>query len=90
LAIIGQSVKDLRAAAGLTQQELAVRAGLSVSVVSQIEQVTNADPRLSTLAALAGALGVSLDQLAGGVMSAPDPSGEKPAPKKITRGRKKT
>jgi transcriptional regulator with XRE-family HTH domain len=90
LATIGQSVKDLRAAAGLTQQELAVKAGLSVSVVSQIEQGTNADPRLSTLAALARALGVNLDQLAGDTTPAPQPSGDKPAPKKTTRGRKKT
>jgi transcriptional regulator with XRE-family HTH domain len=90
LATIGQSVKDLRAAVGLTQQELAVKAGLSVSVVSQIEQGTNADPRLSTLAALARALGVNLDQLAGGTTPAPEPPGEKPAPKRGGRGRKKT
>ncbi len=62
---IGQRVKQLRSGAGLTQQGLAVAAGLSVSVVSQIEQGTNEDPRLSTLVALARALGVSLDNLAG-------------------------
>jgi len=62
---IAQRVKELRGRSGLTQQAVAMAAGLSVSVVSQIEQGTNADPRLSTLLALAAALGVSLDELAG-------------------------
>ena len=44
---------------------LAVAAGLSVSLVTQIEQGRTGDPRLSTLRALASALGVSLDELAG-------------------------
>jgi transcriptional regulator with XRE-family HTH domain len=61
---IGDNVKRLRAAAGLSQQALATVAGLSVSIVSQLEQGTSQDPRLSTLAALAKALSVTLDELA--------------------------
>jgi transcriptional regulator with XRE-family HTH domain len=45
--------------------QLAVRAGLSLSVVSQIEQGSIPDPRVSTLLKLAAALGVTLDELAG-------------------------
>jgi transcriptional regulator with XRE-family HTH domain len=57
-------VKQLRAAAGMSQQKLATRAGLSISGVTQIEVGTIPDPRLSTVKALARALGVSLDVLA--------------------------
>jgi transcriptional regulator with XRE-family HTH domain len=40
-------------------------AGLSMSLITQLEQGLKSDPRLSTLRALAGALGVSLDVLTG-------------------------
>jgi transcriptional regulator with XRE-family HTH domain len=53
-------LKQLRHAAGISQQELASRAGLSVSVVCQIEQGRRTDPRISTLKAVADALGVSV------------------------------
>jgi transcriptional regulator with XRE-family HTH domain len=49
----------------MTQQQLAVKAGLSISVVSQIEQGQKVDPRVSTAVALAGALGLSVDGLLG-------------------------
>jgi len=81
-------VKRLREAAGLSQQALAMAAGLSISVVTQLEQGAKADPRISTVAALARALGVKVDDLIND-QAAPEPSGEKPAPKKTTRGRKK-
>ena len=60
---ISLNLKRLRAAAGLTQQQVAMAAGLSVSIISQIEQGTNADPRASTLRALAGALNATVDDL---------------------------
>lgn len=62
---IAQRLKALREVAGMSQQSLAVSAGLSVSLVSQIERGSRADPRMSTLTALAVALGVSLDELVG-------------------------
>jgi transcriptional regulator with XRE-family HTH domain len=54
-------------------------------LVSQIEQGQKADPRLSTVAALAKALGVTLDDLAGDPGQAGE---EQPPPKKTARGRK--
>lgn len=57
-------LKELRTAAGLTQQALATKAGMSVSAVVHIEAGRVPDPRLSSLRALAKALGVSLDDLA--------------------------
>ncbi len=74
---IGQRLKQLREAAGLTQQELAVKAGLSVSNLSQIEQGQKEDPRVSTVLALAKAMGVSVTSLIG-----EDGVEEKPRPRK--------
>ncbi|MBL8800006.1 MAG: helix-turn-helix transcriptional regulator [Planctomycetia bacterium] len=51
-------IKQLREAAGLSQQEVAVGADLSMSLVGKLEQGKKADPRASTLLALARALGV--------------------------------
>jgi transcriptional regulator with XRE-family HTH domain len=56
-------LKALRRAAGLSQEALAVAAGLSGSLVRKIEQGESLDPRMSTLKALAKVLGVSLDEL---------------------------
>jgi transcriptional regulator with XRE-family HTH domain len=55
-------LRELRTAAGLTQQALAFKAGLSVSVVAHIESGRIPDPRLSTLRALAKAMGVALGE----------------------------
>jgi transcriptional regulator with XRE-family HTH domain len=63
LSSLATRLKELRVAAGMSQQSLAVAAGLSVSLVSQIEQGARSDPRISTTAALARALGVTLDDL---------------------------
>lgn len=62
---IARRLRALREGARMSQQSLAVSAGLSVSLVSQLERGSRADPRMSTLAALATALGVSLDELVG-------------------------
>ena len=63
LPFLSKRLRELRAAAGMTQQQLAVAAGLSVSLVSQIEQGTNADPKVSTVTNLARALGVGVASL---------------------------
>jgi transcriptional regulator with XRE-family HTH domain len=55
---ISARLKALREAAGLAQQDVAMRADLSLSLVAKIEQGKKADPRASTLLALANALGV--------------------------------
>ena len=61
--IRGASVRAAREAAGLTQQELAVRAETAVGVIASIEQGKTPDPRISTVRDIAKALGVSIDKL---------------------------
>lgn len=56
-------LKKLRAAAKLTQQELARRAGVSVSLVFQSEQGHRDNPCMATLVKLARALGVGVEKL---------------------------
>ena len=64
---LSNRIKELRETTGLSQQDLAVKAGLSLSQVAKLEQGTKADPRASTVLALAYALGVTpgrvLDEL---------------------------
>jgi transcriptional regulator with XRE-family HTH domain len=60
---IGQTLRRLRLAAGMTQFALANAAGLSLSAITQLEQGTNNDPRTGTVRALARALGCTVDEL---------------------------
>jgi transcriptional regulator with XRE-family HTH domain len=76
--LIATRVKTLREKAGLSQLELAIKTGLSLSLIAQIEQGKKADPRMSTLQALAEALGVDCNALT-----------EHHEPKKPGRSRKK-
>ena len=52
-------LKRQRLAAGLTQEALAERAGLSAKAVSDLERNRGRSPRLTTVTLLAGALGAS-------------------------------
>lgn len=65
LSGIARRLREMRDRVGLSQSQLAERAGLNVSQVTNIEQGRTSDPRLSTLRALAGALGCSVDELIG-------------------------
>src|SRR5205823_2812188 len=64
---LSQRIKQLREATGLSQQEVATKGELSLSLVAKLEQGKKADPRTSTLLALATAVsvrpGVLLDDL---------------------------
>ena len=60
---IAYRLSSLREAAHLSQQEVADRSGLSLSLIAKMEQGRKADPRASTILALAGALGVRPGQL---------------------------
>lgn len=62
---LSKRLRELRTAAGLTRQELATRADLSMSLIVQVEQGQRNDIKLSTAAALADALFVPLDALLG-------------------------
>jgi transcriptional regulator with XRE-family HTH domain len=59
----GERLKSLRRAKGWTQMQVAVAAGLSLSIVSQLEQQDYDNPTLATMRKLASALGCSLDDL---------------------------
>jgi transcriptional regulator with XRE-family HTH domain len=59
---VGERLRTERHARGLSLRELADRLGVSASLISQIE-TGRARPSVSTLYALAGELGVSLDEL---------------------------
>jgi transcriptional regulator with XRE-family HTH domain len=62
---LGDRLKRLRRMAGLTQEELAERAKLSVDTVKKLEQGRKHSARLPTLHALAGGLGAELTSLLG-------------------------
>jgi transcriptional regulator with XRE-family HTH domain len=54
---LGQMVRDLRLALGLTQDELAVRAGMYQTHVARLES-GRTEPRFETLCRIAEALGM--------------------------------
>ena len=56
-------IRELRQKKGWTQTELARRAGVKQGVLSCIESGRTKNPRSDTLAAIAAALGVSVEQL---------------------------
>lgn len=60
---ISDSLRRLRKARGLTQQRLAEKAGVSMIVVTKIEQGTTKDPAMSSLVKMADVLDVSIDEL---------------------------
>ena len=60
--MFGDRLRELRAAAGLTQRELAARSGTSCSAISNFEAGNNA-PTLGTLVRLADALECNVSQL---------------------------
>lgn len=60
---IAYRLQTLREKAGLSQQEVAEKADLSLSLIAKMEQGRKADPRASTLLALAKALGVRAGEL---------------------------
>lgn len=61
---LGERIRQLRLARGLSQEGLAERSGLHTTQVQRIEQ-GKLNPRLTTLSCLAGGLGTSLSHLFG-------------------------
>jgi ribosome-binding protein aMBF1 (putative translation factor) len=64
--VLAHNVKRARLAAGLTQEDLAHRAGMQTAVYSRIER-GDVDPRLSSVSTIAQALGIRIDDLVHGV-----------------------
>ena len=75
---LGTALQDARKAAGLTQQELCQRSGLSYSTLAKIERGAIKSPSIFTIQSIAEALGTDLNGLIG--VSSP----QKPA-KKVTK-----
>lgn len=71
LAVVSANVRRLRARAGLTQEALAERAGVTPRAVQRIEE--GVDVRLTTLARVAGGLGVEPRELLAPVTEPPPP-----------------
>jgi transcriptional regulator with XRE-family HTH domain len=60
---LGQAIKRLRTQRGLTQAQLAERAGISQPYLSQLEAGTKGRPAVQIVQTLAKALGVKIDDL---------------------------
>ncbi|MBN9122359.1 MAG: helix-turn-helix transcriptional regulator [Planctomycetes bacterium] len=69
---IAYRLRTLRESAHLSQQEVADRSDLSLSLIAKMEQGRKADPRASTILALAGALDVRPGQLIEDLVEPPD------------------
>ncbi len=63
---VGGSVKSARERLGWSREALAYHSGLSWAAIAQIESGRRQEVRVSSLLALASALGVSVDYLVGG------------------------
>lgn len=68
---LGDRVRTLRTAAGLTQKQLAERLEVSTAYVAGIETKKLVNPTLSQLQKLAGALGCTVVDLVSGVPTIP-------------------
>src|SRR5215204_1510221 len=85
-ASFGTRLRRLREAAGLTQEELAERAGLSAKGISDLERGERPRPYPHTVRSLADALKLSGDERASLLASVPRRSATAPAPSKMALG----
>jgi len=60
---IGDNIKRIRKQAGLSQQDLAEKCGISKSQLSRLESGEQENPLIKTIIPIATALGVSLDEI---------------------------
>lgn len=77
---LGQLLQDARKKAGLTQQDLCQKAGLSYSTLAKIERGAIKAPSIFTIQSIAGALNTSLTELVG------EPPAPLETPKKRSKG----
>lgn len=61
----GAAIRRLRTKAGISQEHLARRVGVTAHTIWRLENDPTANPRLETLRAIARALGVGLSHLVG-------------------------
>ena len=74
LAPFGELLVRLRAAAGLTQEQLAAQAGLSTAAITALESGKRRAPRFTTVELLATALGLDAQHRQELVRAARDPN----------------
>ncbi len=60
---IGDRIRTMRKAVGLSQEEVARRAGLSLKGMAYIERGRIEDPHISSLRGIAHALGMPVEEL---------------------------
>lgn len=60
---LGQRVKTRRKDLGLTREQLAVKAGLTMSTIGRVERGASQSAPVATVYALAQALGVTVEYL---------------------------
>ena len=60
---MGIRIKEIREKMGMTQEELAVKAGVSRAALCEVENNPDKKPTVRTLEKLASALGVTLDRI---------------------------
>jgi transcriptional regulator with XRE-family HTH domain len=63
--MLAENIKKYRNKLGLTQEALARKADISYNTIIKLESRGITDPRMETLKKVAGALGISLDELVG-------------------------
>lgn len=63
LTIDGEAVRRIRIQRELSQNDLALEADISVSIISKIENGKNPQPKLQTIEKIAGVLEVTEDQI---------------------------
>jgi len=61
--IISENIKRLRAKLGLTQDDLAKKADIKYTTLMKVESGTVNKPSVQTMAKIAKALGVSIEEL---------------------------
>jgi len=63
LSIISKNIKKYRLKKGISQDKLSKFAGVALYTITKIESGTTPDPRIETVKKIAGALGVTIDDL---------------------------
>lgn len=62
---LAENIKRRRKQLDWTQQELAIKSGLPISVITKIEQEVATQPTIQTIIKISKALDISIDELVG-------------------------
>jgi transcriptional regulator with XRE-family HTH domain len=84
---IGSRIRAARRAAGLTQEEVARRAGLTLKAVGEVERGDVRDPHISSLGAIARALEVPVEDLVKEELAVPLDEAASERPPQVSRER---